>query len=368
VRAIAVVLVVFYHLNLLGVGWIGVQWFFVLSGFLITRLLLELRGGRTLGAYLKAFFGRRALRIFPLYYLFLVAAAATSLLLAPEQLRPVSGQWGYAATYVYNWWGMTRFHEKTFFFDHLWSLAIEEQFYLLWPFLVFWLAPRRLLAVLLALVAAGPAIRLGVFVLWPQLAIANPDAVFHAVAVCTLSQLDAFALGAALCFVGDRAAALPGHGWAWLAGALLLAWLAGALASGAGVGPLRPFGAPLTLGYPNTLAAQGQFVWGYSVVNAVGALLIALAAHGRLGGRLLQHPWTEYLGRISYGVYLWHFPLAHLTSPWVFTIRRLTGADFYACILLFTPIYLALLLALSALSYEAYERHFLRLKDKYFPA
>ena len=139
IRALAVLLVVFYHLNLLGLGWVGVQVFFVLSGFLITRLLLELRDGRALGSYLRTFFGRRVLRIFPLYYLFLVVALLLSALAIPSQAGPVQHQWPYVATFTYNWWGMTRFHEKTWFLDHLWSLAIEEQFYLLWPFLVFWL-------------------------------------------------------------------------------------------------------------------------------------------------------------------------------------------------------------------------------------
>jgi peptidoglycan/LPS O-acetylase OafA/YrhL len=368
IRALAVLLVVLYHLNLLGVGWIGVQFFFVLSGFLITRLLLELRDGRSLGAYLKTFLGRRVLRIFPLYYLYLllVLAAATAGVLAPAQADAVTSQWGYAATYLYNWWGTTRFHERSIFLDHLWSLAIEEQFYLLWPFVVFWLSPRTLLRVVVALVAAGPLLRYGVFATWPLLDIADPNRLAYAVAVCTLSQLDAFALGAVLCFVGERAASLRRPAL-WLAGTAVLVVTLGYAASGAGLAPLQRFGAPLTLGFPNTLPAHYQFVWGFSAVNLFAALLITLAAWRNAGATLLQHPWTEYVGRISYGIYVWHFPLAHLTSPWVFEIRQLTGAGFYACLLMFAPVYLALLLGLSALSYELYERRFLLLKRHWFP-
>ena len=366
IRALAVLLVVCYHLNLLGIGWVGVQLFFVLSGFLITRLLLELRDGRALGDYLRTFFGRRVLRIFPLYYLYLLVAVVAAATVVPSQAGPVLGQWPWAATFTMNAWGMTRFHENTWFLDHLWSLAIEEQFYLLWPFLVYWLAPRRLFAVLLALVVAGPLLRLGVFALWPSFDVADPAALPYAVAVCTLSQLDAFALGAALCFVGARAATLRAPA-AWLAAAIAVTLALGYAASGAGFAPLQRFGAPLTLGFPNTLPDNFQFVWGFSAVNIVGALLIALAAWRNFGAALLQQPWTEYVGRISYGIYVWHFPLAHLTSPWVFEIRQLTGAGFYACLLLFAPIYLALLLGIAALSYELYERRFLLLKRRWFP-
>ena len=364
IRALAVLLVVFYHLNLLGLGWIGVQFFFVLSGFLITRLLLELRDGRPLGSYLRVFFGRRALRIFPLYFLFLALVVLLGPLAAPAQAGGLQ-QWPYAAAFVYNWWGMTRFHESTWFLDHLWSLAVEEQFYLLWPFLVYALAPRRLFGVLIALALAGPLLRLAVWWTWPQLDMADPGAIAYAVAVCTISQLDAFALGAALCFVGERAAALRAPAL-WLLAAIVVTCALGVLASGAGAAPVRSFGAPLTLGLPNTLPANFQFVWGFSAVNLVGALLIALAAWRGVAAALLQQPWMEYLGRISYGIYIWHFPLAHLASPWVFQIRELTGAGFYACLLIFTSFYLALLLAISALSYELYERHFLALKRRWF--
>ena len=367
VRALAVALVVLYHLNLLGLGWVGVQLFFVLSGFLITRLLLELRDGRGLGSYLRVFFGRRVLRIFPLYYLFLAVALVVSALAVPSQAGAVQAQWPYAATFTYNWLGMTQLHQKTWFLDHLWSLAIEEQFYLLWPFLVWALAPRRLLAVLVVLVVAGPLVRFGIWTLWPQVPVADATALPYAVAVCTLSQLDAFALGALLCFAGPRFATLPAPRLL-LAGAVAVAIALGALASGAWLAPLQPFGAPLTLGFPNTLPANLQFTWGYSAVNAVGALLIALAAFRGLGAGVLQHAWTEYLGRISYGIYVWHFPLAHLTSPWIAEIHRLTGANLYACLAMFAPFYLALLFAVSALSYELYERHFLRLKRRWFAA
>lgn len=141
-RGLAIALVILYHLNLVGFGWVGVQLFFVLSGFLITRLLLALREQPSLGSYLKIFYGRRALRIFPVYYLYLLLLLLLWWALPTAQQGPVAEQWRYAASYTSNWLGMTGGHQKTYFLDHFWSLPIEEQFYLFWPLLLFF-TPRR---------------------------------------------------------------------------------------------------------------------------------------------------------------------------------------------------------------------------------
>lgn len=367
VRALAVLLVIAFHLNLLGIGWIGVQLFFVLSGFLITRLLLAQREQQRAGAALKTFYGRRALRIFPVYYLYLVLLLAALPLLPADQREPVAGQWLYAATYTYNWLGMSPGYEKTYFFTHLWSLAIEEQFYLLWPLLLFALPRRAIPAVLAAWVLAGPLLRYALFQIWPAVSGAPPAALPYAIALCTFSQVDAFAAGGLLCFAGARLRGLK-HPGLLLAAALAAVLTLGVLASGAALEPMRPLGAWLTLGYPNSLPANGQWLWGYSALNLLGALGIGLVAYRGLGLRLLEHPALAYLGRISYGVYLFHFPLAHLTSGVVYRIHDWTGANLYLCILLYTPLYLGLLLSMAALSYELYERHFLQLKARWFPA
>ena len=129
-------------------GWVGVDLFFVLSGFLITSILLD---ARTAGNYLRVFYARRALRIFPLYYLVLAA----SLLLMPDHF-------GWKAQIFY-WFNLsnlvTAFHPLLIpYLAHFWSLAIEEQFYLVWPALVLLLRPRALAAlcggVLVAVFAA----------------------------------------------------------------------------------------------------------------------------------------------------------------------------------------------------------------------
>ena len=123
------------------VGWIGVELFFVLSGFLITRQLLD---SQRSGNYYRAFFGRRILRIFPLYYVALLIGLVVFPLVFPGAVDSSSPRrdqiWLW--TFLFNW--AHPFGTAGFGFSHFWSLAIEEQFYLIWPFVVRKRNPRSL--------------------------------------------------------------------------------------------------------------------------------------------------------------------------------------------------------------------------------
>ncbi len=158
-----------YHTGVLRGGWIGVDTFFVLSGYLITSLLLA-EHDRTGGIALKAFWGRRARRLLPALFLLLAGVGLFAALVATAEARSVIRQdlWG-ALTYGSNWLDIVRGsgYWQTFAqpspLAHVWSLAIEEQFYVVWP-LVAWWALRRGGARRLATVAAaggGRARRLG---------------------------------------------------------------------------------------------------------------------------------------------------------------------------------------------------------------
>src|SRR5262249_15156237 len=149
-------LVMLFHRGLF-VGWVGVQMFFVLSGFLITGILLRSRAS-SLASYLVTFYGRRALRIFPIYFallgvlLLLLVLGGISLPGAREGLPS-------AASYTFNFWGASRSYVPSLTTGHVWSLAVEEQFYLVWPLLLYVCPPRRLPALLVGAVASGPLIR-----------------------------------------------------------------------------------------------------------------------------------------------------------------------------------------------------------------
>ena len=156
-RAIAIILVFLHHsraqlpvVNMttfylgwyFGQGWMGVDLFFVLSGFLITGILLETRETSN---YFTGFYARRVLRIFPLYYLVLTAViVGGSLLNVPKitaTLPVPQDRWLYFC-YLMNWVGLWRGHFGANSIGHFWSLAVEEQFYLVWPLIVWMVRPR----------------------------------------------------------------------------------------------------------------------------------------------------------------------------------------------------------------------------------
>jgi peptidoglycan/LPS O-acetylase OafA/YrhL len=137
-RCVAVLLVIWEHAGPVWfrvTGGFGVRWFFVLSAYLITGILLRERGA-PLGATLQAFYMRRALRILPPYYLLLAAVALSGIpLISGRELAA-------HALYLSNWWFLTQHWSREI--GHLWSLAVEEQFYLVWPALVLMLPTRAL--------------------------------------------------------------------------------------------------------------------------------------------------------------------------------------------------------------------------------
>src|SRR6185369_17123224 len=149
-RAIAFLLVFALHTNYLQMGWVGVSLFFVLSGYLITGILLDMKKKLPRREYFIKFYGRRFLRIFPLYYFYLILLAIFILILPSLKLNLLNAELGphyfnqiwVAALYVYDFFHASAFFERSRFFVHLWSLSVEEQFYLLWPLLIF-LTPRE---------------------------------------------------------------------------------------------------------------------------------------------------------------------------------------------------------------------------------
>ena len=173
VRGIAVVLVLFSHFTLRAFwadgpyyelaksGWLGVDMFFVLSGFLITGILIDTRDGSN---YWSSFYKRRVLRIFPLYFFVVTVTWLTVLFIekTPERLHGYDAfVWFFTFTpniamSLKNTWLS---HSNIFNLNHLWSLAVEEQFYILWPFIVRWLPMRRLVLLCAALVLISTPLR-----------------------------------------------------------------------------------------------------------------------------------------------------------------------------------------------------------------
>ncbi len=342
-RGVAVALVLWAHLPrdiagpwvarleyLVRPGYLGVDVFFVLSGLLITRILLaERMRGRAEGEGALAaptrFWIRRFLRIFPIYYLGLVAL---SFVYDGPDL-------GWSAVYLQNFWYASH-AELASPLKHTWSLAVEEHFYLVWPFVVLWLPPNASRAVVQWVLL--PASIVGAVI---TIVVADPDLATELVYRGTPYRMGSLALGAIFAY---HEGWLRAHPRKTLRLVLLLATAAFVIV------PLGRFG--LAAWHPLSKMI------GFSALS--GAIVLAgLLAHGRpsLVHRALVHPWARALGRISYGVYLFHFPI------YVALGLRFHAADAPPSGLVAIVGIVATLVVAWA-SFHAIERPLLRIKDR----
>ncbi|BDG01056.1 acyltransferase family protein [Anaeromyxobacter oryzae] len=338
----------------LGLGWTGVDLFFVLSGFLITGILVDTlqrdEQGRALPSWgwWSSFLVRRALRIFPLYY-----AALSVFGLAGPALGLVDpwtfGRWGWWYwSYLGNW--AYPAHQVIPALSHFWSLAVEEQFYVVWPAVVLVAARRRLVPLGFtagALVAAGPALRAAIATSgWP---------VGTAYRV-TPGRLDALAAGALLAVLlrseSGRAAARRAWPWAALAGA----------AAFVALGAPRGF----------DMHDRALEIWSHTgLALAAGGLVAgAVLAEGTRGAlaRVLAAAPLRALGRYSYGLYVVHYPV-HVGA-----LRALRSTPAGAALLASRAGYATYVagaalasLALAWVTWRAIERPFLLAKERLAP-
>lgn len=297
VRAVAVVAVMAYHasINSAPGGYLGVDVFFVLSGFLITTLLVQERDTHG-NVRLGAFYARRALRLFPALALVLVACSLYVLLRpdAPE----VQGTWSMiaaAALYVANWGYALRATFRTDLVSHTWSLSIEEQFYLLWPVALVWLMGRRGGRRLALAVAAGLAVGLTLWRVWLYYA----GTALPRVSWGLDTRAGALLLGAAIGLAAKEGMlprrAVIGQAMAAVA-AVELAWMF--LSDRYGLVAI-------------SLDPGRQLVEGIVVADVAAALLVAglvIDGGGMVGQALRLRP-VVWVGKVSYGLYLWHFPI-----------------------------------------------------------
>lgn len=314
-------------------GDFGVDLFFVLSSYLITELLMRERTARGV-LDIRAFYIRRILRIWPLYFFFIAVAAVVAAVVPGEQLtwRHVAGLLFFAGNWVFMFWPVASIAVP------LWSIAIEEQFYICWPWVVRGLSARGVGVCALALLVVGAAATLAFGILYP-----NVDWVSRN----SLTRLDGIAIGALLAVgLQGRMPTLPGS----VRAALMLGCLALLLWISYAFGLfLRPVGlAALVLGWPLAALACG------------GMLFSVLGSSGWLSAPLRSRPMV-YLGRISYGLYVFH-ELPILIGDHLFPKYNESSTQMLARF----AFGLALTVPLAAASYQWLELPFLRLKRRRF--
>jgi peptidoglycan/LPS O-acetylase OafA/YrhL len=324
IRALAVAAVLAYHAGMPWArgGFLGVDAFFVLSGYLITSLLLsEWNAGGTIG--LIAFWSRRARRLLPALFLMLLGVVFYAVAFAgPTEMGRIRGDAIATIAYVANWRPV--FNGVSYFdqfslpspLRHTWSLAIEEQYYLIWPLLLLGLlklrrfSPTRLPAGRHGLLGVTLAMAVGSAIL--MAALFRPEHDPSRVYYGTDTRAQALLIGAALAMLLLRTKPLSTRSTKW---GLQIA----AVACAIGIGWVWTHASG-----DETLLYRGGFL-----LLAMGvAVIIAVAAQAEAGavGRVLSLRPLRALGLISYGVYLWHWPIYMMLTP---GRTQMTGWDGY---------------------------------------
>jgi len=357
-RAIAILLVVPHNLDLIATfdgaqlvvaalhrGWIGVQLFFVLSGFLITGILLDARDAPD---YYRSFFVRRALRIFPLYYatLLVLFVLLPALGLVPASFKCDAmvelSYW----TYFSNWYGP--FHQGPDPVSHFWSLALEEQFYLLWPFVIHRRSAGWVMRLCLAIAAASLLLRV-------VMLLAGTPA--QAIYQFLVTRMDALALGgaAAAAFRVPSAASWTLDHRRFLLGASLLSLVGGAVLSRG-----YNFTHPVTLSLGFTFLAVG---FALLVAAVVAADLLGAAGWPAA----LRWSFLRRVAKYSYAMYVLSVPLHFLVGKPVLSALGLAAGNSILVDLAYIIVGTALSFLAAAASFHLLEVHFLNLKDRFAP-
>lgn len=346
-RGVAILLVVFLHnfgfMNYFFFGWLGVDLFFVLSGFLITEILLNTIDKPN---FLRNFFMRRVLRIFPLFYLTLIIC----LLILPT-IKSINIESSYYTnnqlwlwTYLQNWLFVFKEPYGDKILLHTWSLAVEEQFYLVWPFIILLIRkPKRLLAIAALILVVVIIARYAIWMYKIE------DLSYGS--LYTFTRIDGLCIGSILALLMRTN---PGFLKKYTTFIVLLM-------------------AAINFGFYFINTQQSvtlpylAFV-GYTTFAVLFGILVyeAVTGESKIIQFLLNIRILKFFGRISYGLYVYHWPVYILLFPYFrdLILNKINisyrVAETGSGIIVTTAAVL-----LSLLSYRHFEKPFLQLKNKY---
>jgi peptidoglycan/LPS O-acetylase OafA/YrhL len=381
------------------IGWEVLQLFFVLSGFLITRILLNERNKPVyqaegkFGTFMKGFMTKRAFRIFPLYFAYILIMYVLRFTLSGKSEfieintaeLETNGIWLW--TYLYNLkdifnhflgWPIV----ESRFFAHLWSLGLEEQFYVFFPILIYFIRGRALKITIIAMIVIPFFTRLFGYNYLQSIAEANNYSDSYAIILVfrnLIFQFDSLALGAAIAIFNlDWIKRV--HLWFWLIFVAMFAihWLHfDAIRNTIDLshvpfdifisnGQLNLIGYMHVLGHPEYLNVNNQFIYLMPLVNIWCFLLVLSAVRGKIVmAPILEHRFFVYLGKISYGLYVYHFAIILIFLKLLKGVINKNPGDlpYFIQFLLFF-VFMAILIFISDMSFRYFESYFLKLKAK----
>jgi peptidoglycan/LPS O-acetylase OafA/YrhL len=329
-RGIAVLIVMFAHYfittSIGQLGWVVVEMFFVLSGFLITGILLKAK--QYPKTFFRYFYIRRALRIVPFYFLFLTAFYISIFVFKRDHLlHYYTENWGYYYSFLQNWLFSIKGLPAEYYLNHLWSLSVEEQFYILWPFIIFYIPEKYLLTFLVSFTILICAIRV---ILW-----------FHypyeiGIYYCnTFTRIDSICLGCILATHGG----IKQKYLSKILQIICLVIIASAIVA-----------------YKNTFFTNPFFATiGYTIVAFYFFLLLDSYVKSKRASFIKRNWFFNNSGKISYSMYLIHMPIYLL-------IKAKIPNHLLAVFVSFVFTYL-----LSMVIYQYFELKFLNLKQYFVP-
>ncbi len=358
VRGIAVLLVLLVHFNTMSFGWVGVQIFFVLSGYFISKALyLAKSKSNSLSDYIFLFYFKRAFRILPAYISYVILFILFSLYF--RRMESVVQLSIPLITFTTNLFSVNNVKVDFTGVGHFWTLSLEEQFYIFWPFIIYYFDKKRFCYFLFLLIILSPIFRFFYFD-YNYLITRNAILSGGSVNVFPLSHLDAFACGSLVFLIDIVKTYLDKY--------IVILCLIGIsvlfilVASISLVYNFHPNGFRisylLTLGFPPLLLDNYGYVWGYSFLNLIFGLLVYLILKCPEVFRLLKSHILSFTGKISYSLYIYHVPVIIFTD-------YLAGMEIFTNKLIHLLINFLLAYILAYLSFKFIESKFILLREKY---
>ena len=345
IRGLAIILVVSFHyfgyIPLFSFGWCGVDLFFVLSGYLITSRLIASQKQKD---HLKKFYINRALRILPIYYLTLVLFyTAFNLLVKKENFYLFdfyNYNWASFALFFQNWTFIFYHGPKENFLEHFWSLAIEEQFYLLWPFFLYKLWQKKffykLIFIIIVLIILTRTLIYSHYPEWSD---------YRHYFYNTFCRMDAFLIGGSL-FLFQKADKLKHFAKLSVASAIMIV-------------------AGIFLTCNASVSNPFMSTTGYTLIALMFAGLIYKASNNssKLVSTVFNYKWLRFTGKISYGLYIFHWLVLKALEIKLERLLAKSGyLNFQFAHLLSLFICLAISYIISVISYFYFELYFLKQK------